>query len=102
MAYSPILMDPGTPWWDILLVWATGFVGFFCLAVAMEGFVRRPLSWWERALFIAAAIAFFFQLWWVKILALALLAAGVAIQTLVKSSKAPPLAAAVEPEPGGT
>jgi len=102
MAYSPILMDPGTPWWDILLVWATAFVGFFCLAVAMEGFFRRPLSWWERALFFAASIAFFFQLWWVKLLAVALLAAGVAIQTLIKPTKAPPLTAAVEPEPGGT
>jgi TRAP transporter 4TM/12TM fusion protein len=102
MAYSPILMDPGTPWWDILLVWATAFVGFFCLAVAMEGFFRSELSWWERGLFLAASIAFFFQLWWVKLLAVALLAAGVAIQTLVKPSKTPALAAAVEPQPKGT
>jgi len=102
MAYSPILMDPGTPWWDILLVWATAFVGFFCLAVAMEGFFRRPLSWWERGIFLAASIAFFFQLWWIKLIAIALLAVGVAIQTLIKPSKTPPLSAAVEPEPGGT
>ncbi len=31
MAYSPILMDPGTPWWDVMLVWVTGFVGFSAL-----------------------------------------------------------------------
>jgi TRAP transporter 4TM/12TM fusion protein len=100
MAYSPILMDPGSAWWDILLVWATGFVGFFCLAVAMEGFFRRPLSWWERLIFTAASIAFFFQLWWVKILALAFLAVGVAFQTLIKAPETPGLARAAEPEPG--
>ena len=89
MAYSPILMDPGSQWWDILMVWATGFVGFFCLAVAMEGFFRRPLAWWERALFIGAAGAFFFQIWWVKFIAIALLGAGVAIQTLIKEPNVP-------------
>ncbi|NND50193.1 MAG: TRAP transporter fused permease subunit [Rhizobiales bacterium] len=84
MAYSPILMDPGTPWWDIMLVWATGFVGFFALAVGMEGFFRRPLAWWERGLFFAASAAFFFQVWWLNLAALGLLAAGIAYQTLVK------------------
>lgn len=102
MAYSPILMDPGTPWWDILIVWATGFVGFFCLAVGMEGFFRRPLSWWERIVFFGAAGAFFFQVWWIKLVAFGLLALGVAVQTLVKSPTIPTSARTEpQPEPGG-
>ncbi len=104
MAYSPILMDPGTPWWDILIVWATGFVGFFCLAVGMEGFFRRPLSWWERCIFFGAAGAFFFQIWWVKFVALGLMAIGLAIQTLIKTPDLPTPAPrpAPQPEPGST
>jgi len=78
-------MDPGTPWWDILIVWATAFVGFYCLAIAMEGFFRRKLSWLERALFMGAAIGFFFQLWWIKVAAVALLGLGVALHSLLRS-----------------
>ncbi len=88
MAYSPILMDPGTPWWDILIVWATGFVGFYCLAVAMEGYFRRKLTWLERALFAGAAIGFFFQLWWIKAAAVALLGLGIALHGLLHSTEA--------------
>jgi TRAP transporter 4TM/12TM fusion protein len=84
MAYSPILMDPGTPWWDILIVWATGFVGFYCLAIAMEGFFRRKLTWLERALFMGAAIGFFFQLWWIKAAAVALLGLGIALHGVLR------------------
>jgi TRAP-type uncharacterized transport system fused permease subunit len=90
MAYSPILMDPGTPWWDILIVWATGFVGFYCLAVAMEGYFRRKLTWLERALFAGAAIGFFFQLWWIKAAAVALLGLGIALHGLLHSTEAKP------------
>jgi len=86
MAYSPILMDPGTPWWDIVIVWATGFMGFYCLAVAMEGYFRRELTWMERTLFMGAAIAFFFQIWWIKVAAVALLALGVALQTRMREA----------------
>ena len=97
MAYSPILMDPGTPWWDIMLVWATGFVGFFCLAVAMEGYFRRELAWWERVLFLSASAAFFFQVWWINLAAIALLAAGIAVQTLIRAPAAPIEAGPGEP-----
>ena len=80
MAYSPILMDPGSEWWDIAIVWATGFVGFYCLAIGMEGYFRRELSWPERILFLGAAVLFFFHVWWIKFIAIALLTAGVALQ----------------------
>ena len=76
----PILMDPGSEWWDIAIVWATGFVGFYCLAIGMEGYFRRELSWPERILFLGAAVLFFFHVWWIKFIAIALLTAGVALQ----------------------
>jgi TRAP-type uncharacterized transport system fused permease subunit len=83
-------MDPGSLWWDILMVWATGFVGFFCMAVAFEGFFRRPLSWWERLLFATAALLFFFQIWWLKIAAIAVLCLSVAVQSVRRSAPGVP------------
>jgi TRAP-type uncharacterized transport system fused permease subunit len=70
-------------------VWVTAFVGFYCLAIAMEGFFRAPLSWLERALFLGAAIGFFFQVWWVKAAGVAMLVIAVALQT--KFRKTPQL-----------
>jgi TRAP transporter 4TM/12TM fusion protein len=87
MAYSPILMDPGSAWWDIAIVWVTGFVGFYCLAAGMEGYFRRRLSWPERLLFVTAAVCFFFQFWWIKVAAVALLALCVALQTWIRPAE---------------
>jgi len=92
MAYSPILMDSGTPWWTIGEVWLTAFIGFYCLAVAMEGYFRHPLTWIERALFAGAAISFFFQVWWVKALGVAMLALGIALQTRLRRAQRQPVA----------
>ena len=86
MAYSPILMDPGTPWYDIGIVWVTAFVGFYCLAIAMEGYFRHPLTWAERALFLGAALGFFFQVWWVKAAGVAMLVLGIALQTWLRKA----------------
>jgi TRAP transporter 4TM/12TM fusion protein len=88
MAYSPILMDPGSAWWDIANVWATGFIGFYCMAVGMEGYFRRDLSWFERVLFLAAATLFFFHVWWIKVAAVALLAAGIILQMTLQPKQA--------------
>jgi predicted secreted protein len=41
----------------------------------------------ERTLFMGAAIAFFFQIWWIKVAAVALLALGVALQTRMREAK---------------
>ncbi len=95
MAYSPILMDPGTPWWDIVVVWVTSFIGFLSLAIAIEGFFRRKLLWWERVLFGCAAFLLFFQLWWMKAAALAIMALGIALQRLYN----PPHLAPPPPRP---
>lgn len=96
MAYSPILMDPGTPWWEIGTVWVTAFIGFYCLAIAMEGFFRHKLTWIERALFMGAAIGFFFQIWWVKAAAVMMFALGVALQTKLRTVRAVPSAVRVD------
>ncbi len=99
MAYSPILMDPGSAWWDILIVWATGFAGFFAMAIAFEGYFRRRLTWWERLLFMATALMFFFQIWWLKVAAVACLGLCVAVQNFYRSAEIGVVALAKPSEP---
>lgn len=82
IAYSPILMDPGSSWGAILAVWATGFMGFYCVSAALEGFVRRRLSAWERVLFLLAGTLVFFQVWEMQVARIGLMAAGVGLQYL--------------------
>jgi TRAP transporter 4TM/12TM fusion protein len=53
--YSPALLFSGT-WEEILLAVATGGIGVVALAAGLEGYFIRTARWWERALFIAAAI----------------------------------------------
>ena len=57
------------------------------LAIAFEGYFRRRLTWWERLLFAATALLFFFQIWWLKVAAVALLGLGVAVQNLYRSGE---------------
>ncbi|MBT3823158.1 MAG: TRAP transporter fused permease subunit, partial [Nitrospinaceae bacterium] len=82
MAYTPILMNPGTPWWEIGLVWVSGFTGLFCTSAALEGYMRRDLTIPERVLFGFAGALLFFHVGWMKITGTLLLALGAGRQYL--------------------
>lgn len=82
MAYSPILMNPGTPWWEVGLVWVSCFTGLFCTSAALEGYMRRDLTIPERVLFGFAGALLFFHVDWMKITGVILLALGAGRQYL--------------------
>ncbi|MED5579792.1 MAG: TRAP transporter fused permease subunit [Nitrospinota bacterium] len=67
MAYTPINMTKGADWYDIGIVWITGFMGFFCASASLEGYVRRKLYIIERIIFAIASILLFFYVPWMKI-----------------------------------
>jgi len=52
--YNPALLFDG-PWNEILRAVVTGSIGVVALAAAMEAYFLRPVAWFERALFLAAA-----------------------------------------------
>jgi len=54
--YSPGLLMAGTVA-DIALATATAGLGIFCLAAALQGWLRRGCTWLERGLLGAAAVA---------------------------------------------
>ncbi|MDO9560140.1 MAG: TRAP transporter fused permease subunit, partial [Bradyrhizobium sp.] len=53
--YNPALLFQG-PWPDILGAVATGTVGVIALAASLEGYFLRRATWFERGLFLAAAL----------------------------------------------
>jgi len=87
MAYSPILMNPGTPWYEVGLVWGSAFVGFYCTSAALEGYMRRNLTWWERMLLALSGAFLFFHVGWMKIAGLIFLTLGVASQYMFSAGQ---------------
>jgi TRAP transporter 4TM/12TM fusion protein len=53
--YNPALLFSG-PWLEILRAVATGTIGVVALAASMEGYLLRTATWFERGLFLAAAL----------------------------------------------
>jgi len=52
--YNPALLFAG-PWTEILRAVLTGMVGVVALSAGLEGYFLRVATWFERALFLAAA-----------------------------------------------
>ena len=73
-------MTPGSEWFDILVVWGSGFMGFFCTSASLEGYMRRKLEIWERIVFALAGGLLFFYVAWMKITGALIMAAMIAIQ----------------------
>jgi TRAP-type uncharacterized transport system fused permease subunit len=80
MAYTPINMTKGAAWFDIGIVWVTGFMGFFCTSAALEGYMRRKLQTWERFVFALAGILLFFYVSWMKITGTLIMVVMIVIQ----------------------
>ena len=53
--YNPALLFQG-PWLPILGAVVSGSIGVIALAAALEGYCLRVATWFERALFMAAAL----------------------------------------------
>lgn len=60
--YKPALVFMGTPV-GIVIAITEGVLAVFSLAVAAEGYLRKPLNWIERILYLIAACAFIFPGW---------------------------------------
>jgi len=79
--YNPSLLFSG-PWTEILLAVVTGSIGVVALAASLEGFFLRPASWFERALFLAAAFLLIDPGLITDVIGLGLLGLGLLLQWL--------------------
>jgi TRAP-type uncharacterized transport system fused permease subunit len=79
--YYPALLFIGS-WGEIALAAATGFVGVVALAAGLEAYLIRTATWFERGLFLAAAMLLIDPGLVTDAIGLALLALGVGLQKL--------------------
>ncbi|MBI4251871.1 MAG: TRAP transporter fused permease subunit [Candidatus Tectomicrobia bacterium] len=77
MAYSPLLMDPGSHWAEVTLVWVTGFMGIYCLSAGLEGFLQRKLAWLERINFLVAGVFLYSHSFWLNGIGTVLMVLGI-------------------------
>ena len=76
MAYSPLLMDPGSHWAEVALVWITGFMGIYCLSAGLEGYINGNLSWPERVNFMIGGVFLYTHSFWLNGIGAVMMAAG--------------------------
>lgn len=60
--YGPSLLLVGAPW-EVFHTVLTAFLGVVCLAIAVEGYLCKSLSLWERVMAAAAAALLLAPLW---------------------------------------
>lgn len=79
--YGPALLLIGD-WWEIIAVIITASIGVSALAVALEGYLLKPLNWAERVAFTAGALTLVHAQLLTDIIGLGLLAAVVLVHVL--------------------
>ncbi|MBI2218269.1 MAG: TRAP transporter permease [Candidatus Rokubacteria bacterium] len=97
--YSPALLFQGT-WADTVTVLVTGTIGVISLAAGLEGQFLRPARWFERVLFIAAALSLIDSSIRTDLVGLALLLVGLGLQKMRPAVIAPGLPVPAPAEPG--
>jgi TRAP-type uncharacterized transport system fused permease subunit len=80
IAYQPILMNKDATWFAIGVSWVTAFMGFYCSAAGLEGYLRRQLTIWERLIFLVAAFLLYSIQPWKIAVGTCLIALGIALQ----------------------
>jgi TRAP-type uncharacterized transport system fused permease subunit len=79
--YSPALLFDG-PWTGIARAVVTGIIGVTALAAGLEGYYIRPATWFERGLFVAAALLLIDPGFLTDVIGLVLLGVGLGLQKM--------------------
>jgi TRAP-type uncharacterized transport system fused permease subunit len=77
--YNPALLFQG-PWPEILRALLTGTLGVIALAASLEGYFLRAATWFERALFLVAAMLLIDPNAITDVIGLGILAVGLLVQ----------------------
>ena len=57
-AFSPEMLIIGSdkPWYEIVLLVITALIGIFIVSAGMEGYLLRPMPWWQRIIALAGGL----------------------------------------------
>ncbi len=89
-AFSPEMLIIGSdkPWYEIVLLVVTALCGIFIVSAGMEGYLLRPMPWWQRILALAGGLCMIIPGIVTDIAGVVLIALVVVIQLITKKKTA--------------
>ena len=89
-AFSPEMLIIGSdkPWYEIVLLVVTALCGIFIVSAGMEGYLLRPMPWWQRILALAGGLCMIIPGLATDIAGVVLIALVIVIQLITKKKKA--------------
>ena len=89
-AFSPEMLIIGSdkPWYEIVLLVVTALCGIFIVSAGMEGYLLRPMPWWQRILALAGGLCMIIPGLATDIAGVVLIALVIVIQLITKKKTA--------------
>ena len=89
-AFSPEMLIIGSdkPWYEIVLLVITALCGIFIVSAGMEGYLLRPMPWWQRIIALAGGLCMIIPGIVTDIAGIALIAVVVVIQLIANKKTA--------------
>jgi TRAP transporter 4TM/12TM fusion protein len=89
-AFSPEMLIVGAdkPWYEIILLVVTALCGIFILSAGMEGYLLKPMPWWQRILALVGGLCMIIPGLVTDAAGLALIVLVIVVQLLSKKDKA--------------
>ena len=81
-ALNPAMLFIDTTVWDVVLICITSIAGIFGVSAALEGYLLRPMRWYERVVSVAGGLLLIYPGLVTDAIGLGLLAVVVAVQLI--------------------
>ena len=76
--------------WEVILICITSFVGIFAVSAALEGYILRPMAWYQRIICAAGGLLLIYPGLVTDAIGLSLVAVVVALQALTSKEQQVP------------
>lgn len=89
-AFSPEMLIVGSdkPWYEIVLLVITALIGIFIVSAGMEGYLLRPMPWWQRIIALAGGLCMIIPGLVTDIAGIAMIALVIVIQLIANKKTA--------------
>lgn len=81
-ALNPAMLFIDTMWYDVVLIILSSLVGMFGLSIGLEGYMKKPLPFYERIMALAGGLMLVIPGIWTDLAGLLLVAAVVVLQSI--------------------
>jgi len=83
-ALNPAMLFIDTTAWEVILICITSLAGIFAVSAALEGYILRNMTWWQRIIIAVGGLLLIYPGWVTDVIGLAMVAVIVGIQILEK------------------